>query len=68
MMKSAGLALLLTYSLLFYFLGPDYPGRDTFRIIGISVLFLGLINAFRAMVRELRRGQRERLVTDRDVR
>lgn len=66
--KAVGLAMMLTYSVLFYFLGPDYAGRDTLRIVGISVLFFGLAYAFVAMIRELRRGQRERLTTDRDVR
>lgn len=55
MMKAAGLALMLTYSALFYFLGPDYAARDYLRTIGVTVLFFGLVYALVAMVRELRR-------------
>lgn len=61
MMKAAGLALMLTYSALFYFLGPDYAARDWLRTVGITVLFAGLVYAFVAMVRELRRGRRARI-------
>lgn len=56
MLKAAGLALMLTYSALFYFLGPEYAARDWLRTIGITVLFLGLVYALVVMIRELRRG------------
>lgn len=61
MIKAAGLALMLTYSALFYFLGPDYAARDYLRTFGITVLLAGLVYAFVAMVRELRRGRRARI-------
>lgn len=57
MIKAVGLALMLTYSALFYFLGPDYGARDYLRIVGVTALFFGLVYAFVAMVRELRRGR-----------
>lgn len=53
MIKAAGLGLMLTYSALFYFLGPNYGARDYLRTIGVTVLFLGLAYAFWALIREL---------------
>lgn len=58
LIKAIGVAMLLTYSALFYTLGPDYAGRDTFRLVGMPLLFLGLCRAFWVMCRELLRGRR----------
>lgn len=58
MIKALGLLMLLLFSVFFYWFGPGYTGRDTFRIVGMSLLFVGLHLAFIAMVRELRRGRR----------
>jgi hypothetical protein len=58
LIKAVGLAMLLMFSALFYTLGPDYVGRDTFRIVGMCLLFVGLHRAFWVMCRELRRGRR----------
>lgn len=59
LIKAVGLAMLLTYSALYYTLGSDYPGRDAFRLIGMPLLFIGLCRAFQVMWRELRRGRTE---------
>lgn len=59
LIKAVGLAMLLTFSALYYTIGPEYRGRDTFRIVGMSLLFFGLHRAFWVMVRELRRGRRD---------
>lgn len=59
LVKAVGLAMLLTFSALFYTFGPNYPGRDTFRIAGMVLLFAGLHRAFWVMCRELRRGRRD---------
>lgn len=60
MLKACGLLILLLFSVFFYWLGPDYPFRDQFRIVGASLLCVGLYLAFFAMVREIRRGRRAR--------
>lgn len=58
MIKALGLLMLLLFSAFFYWLGPDYPLRDQFRIVGMCLLFVGLHLAFVAMVRELFRRAR----------
>lgn len=60
LIKALGLLMLLLFSVFFYWFGPGYFGRDTFRIGGMSLLFVGLHLAFIAMVREIRRGRRTR--------
>lgn len=57
LIKALGLLLLLLFSALFYTFGPNYIGRDTFRIVGMSLLTVGLYVALFAMYRELRRGR-----------
>lgn len=56
LIKATGILLLLLFSGMFYVFGPNYFGRDTFRIAGMSLLFVGLHVAFFAMLRELRKG------------
>ncbi len=58
LIKALGLLMLLLFSVFFYWFGPDYFGRDTFRIVGMCLLFVGLHLAFFAMLRELRRGRK----------
>lgn len=60
MLKACGVLVLLLFSIFFYWFGPDYPFRNEFRIIGASLLCVGLYLALYAMVREVRAGRRAR--------
>lgn len=50
--KATGLALLLTMTVLFQTLGPEYWGRDFLRVSGITFITIGLWLALIAMLHE----------------
>lgn len=56
--KAVGVAIILSYSGLFYLFGSHYWGRDEIRVIGMGLVFAGLtyntVNLIHAQVRARR--------------
>lgn len=50
--KATGLSLLLTMTVLLQTFGPEYVGRDTLRVSGITFITIGLWLALFAMLHE----------------
>lgn len=51
--KAVGLSILLAVSALYQFFGPDYFGRDLFRVTGMALVTVGLGRALYSLVRTL---------------
>lgn len=51
--KATGVAILIGVSAAFHHLGPDYPLRDTFRLVGAALVCVGVNLALVALLRAL---------------
>lgn len=56
--KALGVFIMVSFSLLFWVLGPNYPGRDIVRITGMSLVCLGTWMALLTMLRVISRRDR----------
>ena len=69
--KATAMMFLVTLTNLFNLLGPNYYGRDTLKVVGASLLFVGMWSQFIAICKakyEQRRDLRDPLIRDEDVR
>lgn len=66
MTKAVGLAALIDISIVYEFMGDDYPGRDAVRLTVFSLILAGVWLQFAALMVEKYRARRPRR-TDADV-
>lgn len=60
LLKALGVAILLSQISLFHAFGPDYAGRETVRLVGMSLVAAGVWLALVAMLRVLWHGRTRR--------